>query len=80
MKSSLTLLKFQFNYFIKQFEFILIITFSLNKLIFASLLTKYIAAISKLFLAHKCNRESPFESTVSISHPFDINKFGKDSL
>ena len=38
------------------------------------------AALSKFFLAHKCNKVSPFESQVFISQPFEINKLGNDSL
>ena len=38
---------------------------------FACFLTKNIAAFSRLCLAHKCKRESPFESIVYFTALFD---------
>lgn len=52
----------------------------LRMFILACFLTRKIAAFSKFFLAHKCNKLSPLESVVFISHPFDINKLANDSI
>jgi hypothetical protein len=48
-------------------------------LIFACLLTRNKDAFSKFFLAHKCNKLSPFKSVTFISHPFEINRLANDS-
>ena len=48
-------------------------------LILACLLTRNKDAFSKFFLAHKCNKLSPFKSVTFNSHPLDINKLANDS-
>ncbi len=51
----------------------------LSMLILVCFLTRNMAAFSKHFLAHKCKSESPLESVVFISHPFEISRLANDS-